>query len=485
MENKSIWEREKYPFHFSSSYNNELLDVLIIGGGMAGIHTAYFLKDSNLKITLIDKGHLASGVTAKTTGKITYLQDLVYQQIEKLYGKEKSYLYYQSQKKAISLLLSIIKSHHISCDLEKVPSYTFSNEKNRKKDFEREKALLKDFGNIDTEQTLPLPLPYLYSISAPDTYVFHPLKYLYALISKIQKQVSIYENVTAHCIEKEKDFYLVYTDKGIFRTKRLVVSSHYPFFMIPGWIPLKTHIENAYALASSSSNQKFNAISYKKNIQSFRFHKNFLIYAGASHSFAKSYDIEKEKETFLQSYHLFSPNKIQYLWDTHDIVTDDFLPFIGSVKEDIYIATGFNKWGMTNGVLAANLITDSILGRENEFQSLFSPSRSYTILRGFSFACNLYRTTKTYICTKLDRYKHNTGRANIQKEDGIWYGVYQDEKGVEHKVLSTCPHMGCTLTFNHMDVTWDCPCHGSRFSIDGDIVEGPSTYSIRVKKNTK
>lgn len=485
MKNKSIWNEEKYLHNFDKPFDTDTFDILIIGGGMAGLHSAYFLKDSKKKIALIDKGKLASGVTSKTTGKITYLQDLVYQNLEKMYDKNISYTYYRSQKKAISLLLSIIQKQKIDCDLQKVISYTFSNEKPLEKEFERERDLLKEFDSkIDTLKKFPLSIPYLYSISAGDTYVFHPLKYLYKLIDILKEKIFFYENVTAHSIRKKEDLFWVETSKGILKARKIIVTTHYPFFIVPGFIPLKTHIENAYALAIKEKNQNFSAISYKKNIKSFRFQRDFLIYGGHSHSFSKSYDIEKEKDAFLDSFHSFSEKKIEYLWDTHDIMTDDFMPFAGEIQPNLYIATGFNKWGMTNSVISAKIIIDSILNAKNDFQYLFDPKRHYNLRRSLSFTSNLCKTGKTYICTKLDRYKKSVGCANVVKENGVWYGIYKDEKGIEHKVYNKCPHMGCSLTFNHFDKTWDCPCHGSRFGIDGDLVEGPSTYSIAVKKNT-
>lgn len=485
MLHKSIWEEEPYPYDFCHDFNEDTFDVLIIGGGMAGLHTAYFLRNSKKKIALIDKGRLTSGVTSKTTAKITYLQDLIYQKIGKIYDKSTSYTYYKSQKKAISLLVSIIRKYKIDCDLQKVISYTFSNENSLEDEFLREKNLLKEFDfKIDTDRKFPLPIPYLYSISASDTYVFHPLKYLYGLIDILKEKISFYENVTAHTVQKENDLFLVQTNKGVLKAKWVIVTTHYPFFVIPGFIPLKTHIENAYALAVLDKNQSFSAISYKKNVKSFRFQKDFLIYGGHSHSFSKSYDIEKENEAFIDSYHTFSEKKIDYLWHTHDVMTDDSIPFAGKVKDNLYIATGFNKWGMTNSVISAKIISDGILKKENEFQHLFDPKRHYNIKRTFELAFNICRTGKTFICTKLDRYKKNMGKASIIKEDGTWYGIYLDKDGTFHKVYNKCPHMGCSLTFNYFDKTWDCPCHGSRFGIDGDLIEGPSTYSIKIKKNT-
>lgn len=481
---KSIWEEEIYPYDFDKNIAYDKADILIIGGGMAGLHVAYFLKNSHKKIILIDKGRLANGVTSKTTGKITYLQELIYQKIEKIYNKEKSYTYFRAQKEAIRLLLMIIKKHNINCDLQKVTSYTFSNDTSFVKDFKREKELLQSFSSkIDTEKKFPLPVPHLYSISATDTYVFHPLKYLYALIHILEDSISFFENVTAHNIEKKEDVFYVQTNKGTIKAKTVIVATHYPFFVTPGFIPLKTYIENSYALATFAKTDNFSAISYKKNIQSFRFQNDYLIYAGLSHSFSQSYDIAKMKDKFLSTYHTFSQKPIQYLWHTHDIMTDDSIPFAGKLQEDLFIATGFNKWGMTNSVISAKVIVDIILEKGNEFQDLLNPKRNYNLKRCIYFSSNIYKTGKTYIDTKLNRYQKKIGEAKIIKENGIWYGIYKDEKGKIHKVYNKCPHMGCSLTFNHFDKTWDCPCHGSRFGIDGDLIEGPSSYSIRCQKN--
>lgn len=491
MIHESIWEKTITPRKRKQEKLLKKTDILIIGAGMAGISTAYYLKDSSYQITVLDKGTVGRGVTSKTTGKLTYLQGFTYDKLARMYDKETSSLYLSSQKEAIQLVCQNIEQEHIDCHLEKVKSYVFINEEKEEKKLENEKNILESFGaKCQEENHLPLSYPILKAISVSDTYVFHPLAYLDALTDSIcKKGVKICENTTAHSVQKKDDSYIVETDQGSIEAKIVVVCSHYPFFIQPSFIPFKSHIEKSYVVAAPTKrNLKFSAILSENPSYSLRYYKHFLIYGGDSHKMSHKTDYEENHNRFIQNYQSHFQKEIKYLWSTHDIVTEDGMPYIGKVKEDeknFLLATGFNKWGMTNGTIAGKLLADLILGKENPYTTIFAPYRKYNVGRVLELFKNGMGTTKIYAQTKLIRnpsfYRKNV---RVFKEDGIYYGEYIDKEGKKHTVYHKCPHMGCSLLFNYKDTTWDCPCHGSRFDIDGHVIEGPSTYSISLSDKT-
>lgn len=491
MKTRSIWEDTTSRTKDVQKQTSIVTDVLIIGGGMAGMSAAFHLQDAGKNIVLIDKGTIGMGVTSRTTGKLTFLQELIYQKISRAYNKSTSRLYLDSQREAIKIVKDIVSENKIECALTKVPSYIFTEQEKDILKLEKEKKILEEFGiACEMLDALPFPYPSVQALKVDDTYVFHPLDYLRSLQSiVIRKGVAIYEHICAREIKKENDIYIVETDKGIITAKQVIVTTHYPFFVSPGFIPLKSHIEKSYILAAKwDSARPISAITIGKPTVSLRFYKDFLLYGGQSHKTSNHLHAKDRYDELIQDYQKQWKEypMISYIWSTHDVITEDGMPYIGKASKDddcLFLATGFNKWGMTNGSLAGKILADMVLGKANPYTDLFRVDRSYNFTRLKAFMVNGMNTGKVFVQTKLNRnpsfYKDHV---KVYKKDGIYYGSYLDEKGVEHIVRNTCPHMGCSLLFNEYDITWDCPCHGSRFDIDGKIIEGPSCYSIEVSK---
>jgi len=491
MENKSLWLKDiKNPTMTNLDKDLEV-DVLIIGGGMAGISTAFGLKDSSLNVVLIDKGICGFGVSAYSTGKLTYLQGLIYHKLAKTFNDNTSYKYLKSQKEAIDIVFDNVKNYNIECNLEKVSSYVFTNGSDFDK-FEKEKTFFKKHDiKYETSKELPIPFSIKYSIKVDDTATFNPTKYILALRKIcLNEGIKIYEHVMAKKIKKVNDGYLVETDKYQIKAKKVVISCHYPFFIVPGFIPFRTHIEKSFIAASKTKESlPLSAINSAKPIHSFRYYKdkdNYFLYAGESSKTSNHIDNEKLYQELYEKALILNKN-VDYIWYIHDIMTNDEIPLIGVINDNnpnMLIATGFNKWGMTNGVIAGKILSDIILEKKNEYISVFAPNRGLNIKKLENFFIDTVNTTKIYVLTKIKHnftfYKDVVSVTNI---DGKLCGIYTDDNGKRHIVSNICPHMKCNLVFNMVDKTWDCPCHGSRYDIDGNIIKGPSVYSIKIEKN--
>lgn len=485
MKKKSLW-KDTIKLQETKALNQDIeTDILIIGGGITGITAAYYLKDKH--VTLIDRGLIGMGVTANTTGKLTYLQDQIYLDIIKAHNEPTAYLYYLAQKEAIKLVLDNIKDNNIDCNLEESQSMVFTNDE---KQIAKIKELENFFNKYNIEfgliTNLPIKFPCKYGLKVNDTYVFNPLKYLNKLKEiLIKNNVNIYENTKATTLAKENDYYIVETTKNKIRTNKIIVATHYPFFVKPGFIPFKTHISKSYVIASITDNdQKFNAITNTNPIHSFRYYNDeniYLLYSSISHPNSRDLNYEKNYNKLITQYKKYFNYKINYIWSTHDIMTPDYLPFIGKLKPNLYIATGYNKWGMTNGTIAGKVLSDLIKKEKSKYEDLFKIKRKASLKKCSNFLYSNYITSSTLISNKLkSRKPFYHDNVYITKMDGKKVGVYIDEKNDKHIVSNICPHMKCNLVFNNFDKTWDCPCHGSRFDIDGNLIEGPSVYNIKI-----
>ena len=263
MKNISIWSEYTENYKQNKLKENINTDILIIGGGITGLNTAYFLKDTNYKITLIDSSKIGSGVTLKTTAKISYLEQDIYRKLTNMHGNSVAEYYYNSRKDAINLLIKIIKDNKIDCDLEKVNSILFTNEENNKNKLIEEKNILISYGaNVKDYQDNYIK----YGFSVDDTYTFNPIKYINSLRKIIENKIDIYENTTTISITKEDNKYLVNTSNGIIKTTKIILACHYPFFVIPYLFPIRTYIEREYVCAVKVDNPKIIVGKYTKDL---------------------------------------------------------------------------------------------------------------------------------------------------------------------------------------------------------------------------
>lgn len=485
MKNKSIWSEVIEKAVYPTLKEDISVDVLIIGGGITGINTLYHLVDSNLKVCLVEKNLIGSGVTSKTTGKLTYLQQDMASKIKTYHGMEGVKLYVASQKEAIDLARGIIEKEKIECNLEKADSYIFSNNSDEK--LEKELEVYKDIGiDVKRASTLPNEKKKEDAFYVSDTYVFHPIKYIQSLASVCSKKgAKIYENTKIVTMDEEGDFYICKTEQSSIKAKYIVLALHYPYFLSPFWMPFKAYLEKSYVEAFPvDKNYGFSAITISNPVISVRYYTdkdiNYQLYLSNSHNLAIKNDEETNFNDLVEQKHM-NP---EYLWSNKDIMTIDSLPFIGVVGDNkhLLMGTGYNTWGMTNGILAGKILSDIILEKYNPYIELFSPSRklsSSIVNAPLILGSSAYPFLKTKISKNKRWYSSNV---KFEKRNGKSVGIYIDEQKKEHIVYNICPHMKCSLIFNEVEKTWDCPCHGSRFDLDGKSIEGPSNYDICYKE---
>ena len=489
---KSLWQKYNNLNELKSVEENLKTDILIIGAGITGISTAYNLIKSDYKIILIDRGKCFNGATAKSTGKITYMQDLKYQEICNVYDYETAKLYYQSQKEAIKILQKNIKENNIDCNFEKNESVTFTTNIKDINKFHIEERLLDSFGVKYSNNSKHVDNEVKYLISVKDAYVFNPIKYLKGLLRRIKKSINIevYENSAATEIKKENNHYIVCVNNKEIRASKIVIACNYPFFSIPGLIPLRTYLERSYITATKIDyDKKVNGITNTYPYQSFRFYNDkgskYLIYLSNSSSISDNINYLKNYNENIMMSKKITNKPYSYKWTNMDVMTNDFLPLIGTISDDhkdIFIATGYNTWGMTNATIASKLLFDLIRNKKNKYQKLFSLDRKINVKIIKNFFINTFRSSvKAYALNMIIKnHSWYKNKAYVTSLNNKRVGIYCDENGTEHIVSNTCPHLKCFLAFNEVDKTWDCPCHGSRFDINGNVINGPSKYDIKI-----
>lgn len=477
MINKSLWDldlKNKYP----SIKNNEKCDVLIIGGGLTGINTAYFLKDSKLNVKVVEKKVIGSGITARSTAKITYLQEDIYSKIMKYQSNRKARIYLQSQLHGINLLKSIIDINNIDCDLAYSPSFLFTKEENNINKVKRiEKFLNKNGIKTTLAQKLPNNVSIKYGFSVSNCYTFNPIKYLNEVANIIDDKIEIFENTRVTNIKKNQDEYMVSANGFEITCKKLVIATNYPFFILPYLFPLKSTLEKSYIKASKSEALNFNAINLDNNIESYRYYKDefttYEIRLGGTHELYTNNNEEI-------NYKKIEYENSNYFWSNRDVITKDYLPYIGKIKKNVYIGTGYSTWGMINSCLAGELISQMIERKSANYKDLFNPKRVMGVWSLVRYPELIGKMSYSYIKGKIKPMKPWYNMIKYKKIGNTKIFQYIDKDKHTHTVHANCPHMGCRLIFNEVDQNWECPCHGSTFDLDGKSIDGPSNKDISV-----
>ena len=482
--------------HFSTLTHDLQVDICIVGAGITGITLAYLLKDTDLKVALIDSDRVLHGTTAYTTAKVTMQHDLVYDELIQYYGEYSAQCYANAQKQAIEFISQNVKQLNIDCDFEEKFAAIYTKNKKYVPLFEREFEAYQKLG-LDGRlvDKLDLPFPIEKALVLDHQAQFHPLKYLVALLNEIKKHpnIEVYEHLPATDIKKQTDDYVVETESTVkIQAKKVVQTSHFPFFDDLALLFAKIEPSYSYLIACEAAkcHPEGMYISYEKPTRSVRTYKDLLIIGGEDHRTGVDVDHKQSYQALEQFAHThFHVENVPYEWSTEDYETIDKIPFIGRLHEDdnIYVATGFRKWGMTNSTVAALLLRDLLLGKENPYEFLFQPGRKNLkaqlknlILYNAEVA---YELIKGKLKSPQSLESLNRGEGMVISTDEGKYGVYKNEEDELFVVDITCPHLGCELNFNSAECTWDCPCHGSRFSYKGEIITGPAHYSLKSTKN--
>lgn len=429
----SIWDIDVKMPQFSQLDTDLHTDVLIIGGGLAGLLCAWNLTYAGVDCTLIEQNRIMSGISGRTTAKITSQHGLIYGKLLKKFGPEQARLYWQANQKAMTQLSALAEK--ADCDFVQENNYLYSTDGTQK--LETEMEAYDQLGiPARWEQSLQLPFPIAGALCFPNQACFHPMK----LAAHIAGELKIFENTKALSFIGNR----VLTPKGLITAEKIIVATHFPLLNKHGAYYLKMYQQRSYVVALKNAPQiEGMYLDCVENGLSMRRAGEFLLLGGGGHRTGKKGLGWKLPERAAEKY--YPQASIVARWATQDCMTLDGMPYIGNYSKstpDLYVATGFQKWGMSSAMASAMILTDLIQSKENPYISLFSPSRSMLhkqlLCNGVESAINLLRP------------------ANPR-----------------------CPHLGCALRWNKEEHSWDCPCHGSRFDKNGKVLDNPAIDGLK------
>lgn len=481
---------------FPSLKEDKKVDVVIVGGGITGITTAYLLGKEGLHVALLESDVLLNGTTGHTTAKITSQHGLIYDELIQHFGQEKARLYYEATKDAAQFIKSTIKEKNISCDLRVEDAYVYTNSEQYIGTMEKEMKAYEKLG-IDGAllDKIALPVPSKRAIVMNSQAQFHPLQYLSKLVDEmVNDTVEIYENTTAIDIEEGIEPVVITKDGYKLTCDYVVSASHFPFCDGKGLYFARMYADRSYIIAAKTERafeggMYVNAELPSRSLRYTSFEgEKLLLISGESHKTGQGKPMIRHYEA-LEAFgdEYYGIIDIPYRWSTQDLTTLDKVPYIGRISANhtnLFVATGYRKWGMTNGTAAALILRDYILKQENPYMDLYNPSRFVADPSIKHFIMQNIDVARHYIEGKLDVSTRRPedlalDEGGVVTINGQRAGAYKDKEGNVHIVNTTCTHMTCELEWNSGDRTWDCPCHGSRFSVKGDVVEGPAKKPLK------
>ncbi|MBB6453822.1 glycine/D-amino acid oxidase-like deaminating enzyme/nitrite reductase/ring-hydroxylating ferredoxin subunit [Salirhabdus euzebyi] len=470
-------------------------DVTIVGGGITGITTAYLLQKEGLQVVLLEGGEILNGTTGHTTAKITAQHDIIYDELIGHFGLEKARTYYVANMEAKEFIENIVKENNIDCDFEEQDAIIYATSDDSMQKLEKEYRAYERLG-IKGEflDKIPFNITIQGALAMKNQAQFHPLKYLKHLASSfVENGGKIYENTTADTIEEAAKSKVVTRDGYKVTSDFVLVCSHFPFYDKKGMHFARLYQERSYLIAVKARDEYPGGmyLSADQPTRSLRYAKmdgeNIVLVGGEGHKTGHSTDTMKHYQA-LENFarQTVGIEEFLYRWSAQDIYTLDKVPYIGRITSNdpsILIATGYKKWGMSSSTAAARLLTDLVLKRDNPAQELFSPSRFDADPDFRKFMSQNMDVAGHFIKGKVEGQSKSLddlseGEGAVVKINGKRAGAYKDEAGEFHIVDTTCTHMKCELEWNNGEHSWDCPCHGSRFSIDGDVLEGPATKPL-------
>lgn len=425
---ESIWDKTAKMPRFEPITGDLQTDVLVIGGGITGLLCAHFLREAGISCAVIDAGRICQGITHNTTAKITVQHGLIYHKLICKHGTDIARLYFQAQDQALTIYRQLAAK--IDCDFEEKDAFVYSL--NSQIEIEQEANALRRIGSPAIfAEDINLPFRIQGAVRVPKQAQFHPLKFL----SAIAKDIQIFENTRALKVRPGE----VITSKGRIRAEKIIVTTHFPFLNKHGAYFLKLYQHRSYVLAlKNAPNVKGMYVDASLKGLSFRTSGDLLLLGGGSHRTGKKGGNWRELTEFSRKFYPGAEEVTR--WATQDCMSLDGIPYIGqyaTTTSNLYVATGFNKWGMTNAMVAARILKDLVLEKENDFAKVFAPSRQIL-------------------------------------HPQLGFNLLESTLGLITPTTPRCPHLGCALRYNKFEHSWDCPCHGSRFTEKGKVIDNPA-----------
>lgn len=519
---ESIWTKQTCLKEREQLKEDISVETAVLGGGMSGILTAYFLRKKGVNAVVLEAEQIGSGQTKNTTAKITLQHGAIYHKLIEKFGEEQAGMYARANMLAIEEYHKLIEEKNIECGLRMAPAYLYAGKEAGTELLQKEAKAAECLGiknHLTTDTELPFPIKA--ALKFEQQACFHPLQFLAA----VAEEVPVYEHTQVIGIEESDGKQVLVCKKSHKKTSdatadfrqtdmeketafgsedgkwevkvladNIVVATHYPIFNMQGCYFLRMHQERSYVLALRNA-AAMDGMYYgvEEGTYSFRSAEEFLLLGGGSHRTGDNTQGGQYQKLREAAGRYYPAAEEAAVWSAQDCMTLDGVPYIGlyaQSKPNWYVCTGFGKWGMTSSMVSAMLLSEKIRGESTSYEQIFSPQRfvlsaSAKTLMEETIEAAKGLTKQFILPADFKAEEVAKGEGKIIEWKGEKLGAYRDEKGALFLVSAKCPHLGCQLEWNPEEKSFDCPCHGSRFSYTGELIDNPAQKGIqRGKENS-
>lgn len=493
-EHTSVWLATAPAATFPRLDGDRTVDVAIVGAGITGLTAALLLARAGRTVAVIDSGELGHGVSGFTTAHLTTLNDLRYQDAERDFGADNARLLAESSRAAIEQIAAFVADESINCDFARLDGYFYAEDAGGERLLHAEIDAAGRAG-IAAEWTAdtPLPFPVHRAIRLPDQAQFNPVPYMQALARAVRRHGGAVCELTHVTGVDGGERCTVTTERGVVTAGAVIIATHMPIndlYLFAKAEPYRSYVLGV-RLAEPAPNGLFwdtvDPYHYTRLARDGR--GELLVVGGEDHKTGHESD-PTGRFARLEAYvrERYEVGEVAYRWSAQWYDSIDGLPFIGEypLRPNVYAATGYGGNGMTFGTLAGMLLSDAILGRENPYRELYSINRLKPLAGVPSMIKAGLDEAVRFVADRFNSDVDETGEiplgaGRLIKLDGEQIAAYRDERGVLHRLSPVCTHLGCIVNWNNAEKSWDCPCHGGRFSATGEAIEGPPTENLKDK----
>lgn len=491
----SLWQNTVADGNRQSSSASQKADVIIAGGGITGITTALTLQKAGKQCIILEAQAIGYGTTGGTTAHLNTLLDTPYTTIIKNFNRDKANLVARASEEAINSIRENTEQYNIDCSFENCQAFLFAQDEKQNEELQSIMEACREVKlPVSEEATIPVPIHFTRSLAVAGQGKFHPLRYIQGLLDEyIRLGGVLVENCRVIKADEENDIINVETTTQTFQCDQIIYATHVP----PGinLVHLRYTAQRSYAIAVTLASRDYPEDLAYDMYDPYHYYRtqeidgqNYLIVGGEDHKTGDDTNTDAcfmQLESHVRKY--FDVAEVTHRWSSQYYDSVDGLPYIGVMpgKSDRFlVATGFGGNGMTYGTVSANILKSIIFKEENPLINLFAPSRIKPVAGFKSFAAHNFDVLKEVV-SKLFASEEINGFADVALDEGKVIqldkqkvGIYKDQQGAVHAVNATCTHMGCTVCWNQTEKSWDCPCHGARFSVDGTVLNGPADRDL-------
>lgn len=492
----SYWITSTLDTTYPTLTENISVDVAIVGAGLVGVTTAKLLKQAGKSVALLEANQIAAGVSGHTTAKVTSLHQLIYAQLIDSIGEEKARLYGESNQAGVERLAAFVRDEQIDCDFMRKDTFTYARSTDQLAKIEAEVTAAQKLGlPASFVKDVPsLPFDVVGAVKFSNQAQFHPRKFILNLAAKIPGNGShVFQNTRVCTVKGEQPCRVITENGPTVIAQDVIVTTNLPI-LDQGLFFAKTYPKRSYIIGGRVNPDQDPGGMFIGTGQSYRSLRTtpledggtLLLMGGEGHKVGEVSSTDECYQKLAQDMQKYYGVTPEYFWSTQDYVSFDKLPYIGKLtptSNHTYVATGFSLWGMSKSFMSAMLLSDLVQGIENPWAELYDATRPTPFVTKESLKQNLEVGTH-WIGDRIkglfdSPQKLERGEAKVTTADGNRVAAYRDETGELHMVSAVCPHLGCIVDWNEAEKSWDCPCHGSRFSCDGEILHGPAVNKLK------